>query len=159
MALSLGDVPQVAGLLGDRHRIIANDWQAAEMSVLTGRILHRAVDLLERVDFTPAALRRDLESARVAPRLLHSVSELIAHAADLLSDSAGLVHDNEPRWRRFRAQVDEVVHGASTGCGIPSVPVIGIVLLHSSPVVQRVASLSVIASGEGPWTPVRCYLR
>ena len=47
MALSLGDVPQVAGLLGDRHRIIANDWQAAEMSVLTGRILHRAVDLLE----------------------------------------------------------------------------------------------------------------
>ena len=80
------------------------------MSVLTGRILHRAVDLLERVDFTPAALRRDLESARVAPRLLHSVSELIAHAADLLSDSAGLVHDNEPRWRQFRAQVDEVVH-------------------------------------------------
>ena len=52
---------------------------------------------------------------RVAPRLLHSASELIAHAADLLSDSAGLVHDNEPRWRRFRARVEEVVHDLDSG--------------------------------------------
>ena len=110
MAASLGDVPQVAGVLGDRHRIIANDWQAAEMSALAGRILHRAVELLDRVEFTPVALRRDLESGRVTPRLLHSAFELIAHAADLLSDSAGLVHDNEPRWRRFRARVEEVAH-------------------------------------------------
>jgi hypothetical protein len=29
-------------------------------------------------------------------------------AADLLSDSAGLVHDNERRWRTFRARVDTV---------------------------------------------------
>ena len=27
------------------------------------------------------------------------------NAADLLSDSAGLVHDNEPRWRRFHQRV------------------------------------------------------
>jgi hypothetical protein len=110
MAASLVDVDELAGLLGDRHRIIANDWQAAEMSALAGRILYRAADMLEGVDFTPAALRRDFESARVAPRLLHSVSELISHAADLLSDSAGLVHDNEPRWRRFRARVQQVVY-------------------------------------------------
>jgi hypothetical protein len=97
-------------LLGDRHRIIANDWQAAEMSALAGRILHRALELLGRIDFTPFALRQDLGSARVSPHLLHSAFELIAHAADLLSDSAGLVHDNEPRWRRFRALVDDVVH-------------------------------------------------
>ena len=109
MAASLGDVEELASLLGDRHRVIANDWQAADMSALAGRILHRAADLLDRIDFTPAALRRDLESARVAPRLLYSVAELIAHAADLLSDSAGLVHDNEPRWRRFRAAVQAVV--------------------------------------------------
>src|SRR4249920_831004 len=84
MAASLGDVPQLAGLLGDRHRIIANDWQAAEMSALAGRILHRAVELLETVDFTPSALRQDIEAGRVSPRLLHSAFELIAHAADLL---------------------------------------------------------------------------
>jgi hypothetical protein len=110
MAASLGDVPPLAGLLGDQHRIIANDWQGAEMSSLAGRILHRAVELLEKVECTPSALRQDLESERVSPRLLHSVFELIAHADDLLSDSAGLVHDNKPRWRRFRARVDEVVH-------------------------------------------------
>ena len=109
MAASLLGVAELAGLFGDRHRIIANDWQAAEMSLLAGRLLHRAADLLEVVEFTPAALRHDLASARVAPRLLHSASELISHAADLLSDSAGLVHDNEPRWRRFRACVQEVV--------------------------------------------------
>jgi hypothetical protein len=109
MAASLVDVDELAGLLGDRHRIIANDWQAAVMGALAGRILHRAADMIEGVDFRPAALRRDLESARVAPRLLHSASELISHAADLLSDSAGLVHDNEPRWRRFRARVQQVV--------------------------------------------------
>jgi hypothetical protein len=109
LAVSLFDVTGVADLLGDRHRIIANDWQAAETSALAGRILHRAVELLGRVDFTPVALRRDLESSRRVPRLLYSASELIAHAADLLSDSAGLVHDNEPRWRRFRSRVVEVV--------------------------------------------------
>jgi len=109
LAVALFDVSDVADLLGDRHRIIANDWEAAEMSALAGRVLARAVELLDRINFTPAALRRDLESSRVVPRLLYSASELIAHAADLLSDSAGLVHDNEPRWRRFRSGVVQVV--------------------------------------------------
>ena len=114
LAVSLFDVPDVADLLGDRHRIIANDWQAADLSRLAGRVLHRAVDVLDTVDFTPAALRRDLESRRIAPRLLYSASELIGHAADLLSDSAGLVHDNEPRWRRFRYRVEQIVDELDT---------------------------------------------
>ena len=34
---------------------------------------------------------------------------MIDHAADLLSEFAGLVHDNERRWRVFRsARVEEV---------------------------------------------------
>jgi len=61
------------------------------------------------VDFSPAALRADIAGSRVTPRLLYSAAELIAHAADLLSDSAGLVHDNERRWRVFRARVCELV--------------------------------------------------
>ena len=97
--------PQLADLLGDRHRIIANDWHAASMSALAGRSLHRSADLLDRIDFTPAALRADLVGERVVPRLVHSAVELIDFAADLLSDSAGLVHDNEARWRRFRLRV------------------------------------------------------
>ncbi|HMK13108.1 MAG TPA: hypothetical protein VK461_16070, partial [Acidimicrobiales bacterium] len=112
MATSLFDITEVADLVGDRHRIIANDWQAADMSALAGRILQRAVAILETLDFAPASLRRDLAAERLTPRLLHSASELIAHAADLLSDSAGLVHDNEPRWRRFKQRAQRVLEEA-----------------------------------------------
>jgi hypothetical protein len=99
----------LADVLGERHRIIANDWHAAGMTSMAGRLLERAADILERVDFTPAALRADLASGRVSVGLLYSASELVAHAADLLSDSAGLVHDNERRWRVFHERVAAVL--------------------------------------------------
>ncbi len=96
---------ELADLLGDRHRIIANDWQAASMSALAGRILHRAAEILDAVDFTPSAVRSDLAGTGADARYLYSAVELIDRAADLLSDSAGLVHDNERRWRLFHARV------------------------------------------------------
>jgi hypothetical protein len=108
IAASIVEIPDLAGSLGDRHRIITNDWQAATMCVLAGRVLMRALDVVDRVDFSPAALRADLAADATAPRFLYSAAELVARAADLLSDSAGLVHDNEPRWRRFRARVEEL---------------------------------------------------
>ena len=61
------------------------------------------------MDFSPAALRTDLAGPRTAPRRLYSAGELVAHAADLLSDSAGLVHDNERRSRTFRARVEQLL--------------------------------------------------
>jgi hypothetical protein len=79
------------------------------MSAMTGRLLERAADVLDRVDFSPAGLRADLAGPGTAPRLLYSAAELVGHAADLLSDSAGLVHENERRWRVFRARVVELV--------------------------------------------------
>jgi hypothetical protein len=100
---------ELADFIGDRHRIIANDWQAASMSSLAGRILLRAADLLDAVDFTPAALRADLDGPRTSSRLVHSAVELIDHAADLLSNSAGLVHDNERRWRIFHRRVADIL--------------------------------------------------
>ncbi|MGZ6930341.1 MAG: hypothetical protein ACXVK4_07365 [Acidimicrobiia bacterium] len=112
VAAALLDYPQLADLLGDRHQIIANDSQAAEMSALAGRVLARALDVLDRVDFAPAALRADLADHRTSAALVSSAAEMIGHAADLLSDSAGLVHDNERRWRTFRARV-----AAMTGAG------------------------------------------
>jgi hypothetical protein len=109
VAAVLVTIPELADLLGERHRIIANDWQAAGMSALAGRTLVRATDILDHVDFSPAPLRADLLRSRVTPRWLYSAAELIDHAADLLSDSAGLVLDNERRWRVFRARVRELV--------------------------------------------------
>ena len=105
IAAALVDIPGLEDLLGDRHRIIANDWLASNMSSLVARLLIRAADILDDVDFTPAALRADLADARRAPALVHSAAELINRAADLCSDSAGLVNDNERRWRTFRERV------------------------------------------------------
>lgn len=106
------DVDGLADVLGERHRIISNDRLAAGMQSVIGQLLDRAADLLERVDLAPAALRADLAGRRTAPRRLHSVAELLARAADLCCESAGLVHDNERRWRVFRQRVVEVVEAA-----------------------------------------------
>ncbi len=104
--------PDLADLLGERHRIIANDWQAASMALLTARHLQRAVAVLQRVDFAPAALRADLADRRVAPSYLCSAAEMIGHAADLSAASAVLVHENERRWRTFRKRVDQITSPA-----------------------------------------------
>ena len=107
----------LADVLGERHRIIANDWQAACLNLLVARLLRRALDLLANVDFSPAALRADLQGQRVTPHFLYSASELIDRAADLSCEGAMLVHDNERRWRIFRERVaalamEETTQGA-----------------------------------------------
>jgi hypothetical protein len=113
VASALVTVNGLEDVLGERHRIIANDWLAADMSCLVARLLDRAAELLDHVDFTPGGLRRDLAGPRRTPRLLHSAAELINRAADLSSESAGLVNDNERRWRTFRRAVASVVDSAS----------------------------------------------
>ncbi|WP_329238982.1 hypothetical protein [Streptomyces canus] len=108
MAGNLAAYPALADLLGELHRIIANDWQSAGMQALVARLLRRALDLLAQVDFSPAALRADLRGERKVPGYLYSASELLDRAADLMAESAALVHDNERRWRVFRARVHEL---------------------------------------------------
>ncbi len=103
--------PALADLLGERHRIIANDWQSAGLQTLVARLLRRALEVLARVDFSPAALRADLGGGRLAPGYLYSASELLDRAADLMTESAMLVHDNERRWRVFGARVRELRSG------------------------------------------------
>jgi hypothetical protein len=44
MAAALVPIDGLADVLGERHRIIANDWQAANMTTLAGRVLHRAAE-------------------------------------------------------------------------------------------------------------------
>jgi hypothetical protein len=105
VAVQLTRYPELADLLGDRHRIIANDWQSAELQRLIGRLLGRAADLLDALDFTPAALRADLQTPA---RYLFSVAELIDRAVTLTTQSAALVHDNERRWRVFRERAEAI---------------------------------------------------
>ena len=109
VAAVLLDLDGFADVLGERHRIIANNWHGASMVGSAGRMLARAADLLDRVDFAPATLRSDLAQRRVSVGRLFSAAEMIDHASDLLSDFAGVVHDNERRWRIFRQRVQQVL--------------------------------------------------
>jgi hypothetical protein len=63
---------------------------------------------MERVDFSPAGLRKDLASARSAPSYLYSAAELINHAADLSAASSVLTHENERRWRIFHQRLGQI---------------------------------------------------
>jgi len=113
MATALVAVPALYDVLGERHRIIANDWQAAHLITLSGRLLLRAAEMLERIDFTPAALRADLAGPRLSAAMLYSDAEVIGHAAELTSEAAAAEHDSERRWRVFRARVSDVVQHRS----------------------------------------------
>jgi hypothetical protein len=114
-AAALLDVDGLADVMGERHRIISNDWLAAHMQSVIGQMLARAAQMLEHVELTPAAVRADLAAARVTPRRLHSAAEVISCAADLCCESSRLVHDNERRWRLFRERVNEVVQAMTVG--------------------------------------------
>jgi len=109
VASALADYAALADLLGERHRIIANDWQSADLQALVSRLLRRSLDLIARIDFSPEALRADLAGERRSVAYLYSASELIDRAADLIVESATLVHDNERRWRVFASRVDELI--------------------------------------------------
>ncbi|HYL51490.1 MAG TPA: hypothetical protein VEZ15_05935 [Acidimicrobiia bacterium] len=113
MGSTLLEIDGLADLLGERHRIIANDWQAANMNSLCAHIIERAADMLDRIDFSPKALRADLQGTRVSPARLYSAAELIDHAADLYCESTALVHQNERRWRIFHARVEQLLNDGS----------------------------------------------
>jgi hypothetical protein len=112
MAEALLAYPQLADLLAERHKIIGNNWQNASTAQLSARFLRRAVAVMERVDFSPAALRKDLAGARSAPSYLYAGAELINHAADLAAASSVLTHENERRWRIFRERVEQITRPA-----------------------------------------------
>jgi hypothetical protein len=113
MAEALLSYPQLADLLAERHKIIGNNWRNATTAQIIARYLRRAVSILEQVDFTPAALRKDLAGARTAPAYLFSAAELIDHAADLSTASSVLTHENERRWRIFHQRIEQITPPAS----------------------------------------------
>ena len=108
MAEALLSYPQIADLLAERHKIIGNNWQNASTAQLIARYLRRAVAVMERIDFSPTGLRKDLAGARSAPSYLYAAAEMINHAADLSAASSVLTHENERRWRIFHERVEQI---------------------------------------------------
>jgi hypothetical protein len=111
--------------MGERHRIISNDWLAAHVQSLVAILLARAADMLEHLDLTPAAVRVDLAGPRIAGRRLYAAAEVVSRAADLCCESAELVHDNERRWRVTRDRTEQLVRAMTTGDGQPAAPATG----------------------------------
>jgi|SRR5579859_4652007 len=107
--------PGLATVLGERHCIIANDWQNASSCTLAAKLIERAVEILDQLDLSTCAVRADLAGPRFIPRYLYSSAELIDRAADLAAESATIVHDYERRWRMFRQQVHRGASGAGHG--------------------------------------------
>ncbi len=114
MAAAMLQFDGLADVMGERHRIISNDWLAAHMQSLVGTLLARAADMVEQVELSPAAVRADLAAGRVAPARLYAAAEVISRAADLCCESAELVHDNERRWRITRERTEQVVRATTT---------------------------------------------
>lgn len=115
----------VAGLeavLGERHRIIANDWQAAAMNSLMAQLIDRAMEIVDQLKFSPQAIRADLAGPRSYPVKMLSSVELLDRAATLATESAALVRDNDRRWRVFRAAVEVAADLRARGAPMPSKP-------------------------------------
>ena len=108
MAEALLSYPQLADLLAERHKIIGNNWRNASTAQLIARYLRRAVSIMERVDFSPTGLRKDLAGARSAPAYLYAAAELINHVADLSAASSVLTHEDERRWRIFHDRIEQI---------------------------------------------------
>jgi len=100
--------PGLADVLGERHRIITNDQHAAHLFSLSAREIRRSLEILDHLDLSSSGVRKDLAGPRSYPAYLYSASELLDLAADGLTESAALIHDNERRWRVWRARAEEV---------------------------------------------------
>ena len=107
-AINLMKIPTLEAVLGERHRIIINDWQASHLSILIAKLLERSLLILDQIDFNPKAIRDDISTRKMYPDLLYSASELLDRAADLSSEFAMLIHDNERRWRVFHQRVERI---------------------------------------------------
>jgi len=66
---ALVHVTPLADLLGERHRIIANNLQAADMARLGAALMNRAADILDAVDLTPRRPARRPGRTPLQPRL------------------------------------------------------------------------------------------
>ena len=104
-ATALVEIGALVDLLADRHRIIANDWQAAATTTVAGHLLDRAAEILDRTDLTPAGVRAGLADGAQGPSLLYAAADLVTRAGELLVESTALVSDNEQRWRSFHDRV------------------------------------------------------
>jgi hypothetical protein len=112
---SLLPLDEFADVLAERHRIIANDWQAALLDRLAGSLLRRACEILETVDDGSEPWRDPSEVAASLHRL-RAAAEIVGRAAELLHEAAALGAENEQRWSVVRRRMEEL----TPATGVPA---------------------------------------
>ena len=105
---------QFADLLGQRHRIIANNMLAASVTKLSAMLVPRAVQIVDVGDFAPDSLPADLAGPRNSPHYLFSTAELLDRAADPTVMETTHTRDSEPAWRTWQAPYPRALPSGNT---------------------------------------------
>ena len=69
---------RLADVMGERHRIIGNDWLAAHMQSLIGHPAGPLADMLSTSTSPRPPLHADLAGPRLAPRRLYAAAEVLS---------------------------------------------------------------------------------
>ena len=92
-----------------RFQTIVTNMVGAQTATLTGRVLSIATDVLDQVDFSPAALRANRIASATRIRLAGWLLDL---AAQLLAKAGSDLARNDLWWTEYREAVDQIVGNA-----------------------------------------------
>jgi hypothetical protein len=91
--------PELIDAAVPRFQTILTNWRGARDTLLVGKLFALAVDCLDRIDYAPAALRRD---RKTAGRFLRTAGWILDQAARLLATSGAELAENDQRWTEYR---------------------------------------------------------
>ena len=97
--------PELIDAARPRFQTIVTNWRGSRETLLVGRLLALAVDCLDKVDFTPAAVRRDRTTAG---RYLRNAGWVLDMAARVMAESGGSLAENDAHWTEYRDVIRKV---------------------------------------------------
>jgi hypothetical protein len=100
--------PELIDAAVPRFQTILTNWRGARDTLLVGKLFALAVDCLDRIDYTPAAIRRD---RKTAGRFLRTAGWTLDLAARLLATSGAELAENDQRWTDYRDVLARVRQG------------------------------------------------
>lgn len=91
--------PELIDAAWPRYATIVTNWRGSRDMVLTGKLLQLAVECLDRIDFTPAAIRGDRATAG---KFLRTAGWVLDLAARVLARAAAHLGENDLYWTEYQ---------------------------------------------------------
>lgn len=104
--------PEFIGSLRDRYETIATDWLSAKEMWLAGEHILLALECIQKVDFSPAALRKSPEVRKQGGSFLLQAAWLLDAAGRLLAGAGARVTGNDPHWQNYIDMTKESIAAA-----------------------------------------------